>query len=639
MTVFEQVLSFIDTPQPARFESLALTVFRYQATHVPVYRAYLASLEIDPRTVRSLETIPPISTLAYKYARIENELHPMTAASRVFLTSGTSLGRDERGRHLVPNPEIYRASASRYLRRMMFPDGARLTMLALHPTADRMPESSLAQMISWCIEEFGDGDAFCGATPQTVDTLNVIEFLHAAQRRNRPVCILGTTASCAALFEGLRLNGLAISLPAGSRLMDTGGAKGQRSPLRPEQVAAHAHELLGIPPPLVINEYGMTEMCSQLYDATSFNSDLEASAGTRLKLAPPWLRPAALDPITLKPHTGGQPGLLAFFDLANVGSISALMTEDVGIVRGNAVMVLGRAGSADARGCALAIEQLAEAEEPWKSSQAWDVRRSAHIISPRPQTISTAPAGSALQAAATRLRRRLATPLSPTNPDSIDAIFHEVIEVVTGSLRWREAIGKIAAQSGQSAPLLSLSIGALVRPLREAAGLTRKLRPRRELLGFIMPGNVPGAGIHELLIALAAGCAAIVKTASSEPVFFSQLAATLCELDERFGSDLGARVEVFNWPRECNGLTDVLLKNCDRVIAFGEDATIRQLEGLTPHLGHWDGANGSGPCTRLCHVRSAWMPLPAPYICRRAPSAIRRPPWGSALQTRAAVQR
>ena len=41
----------------------------------------------------------------------------------------------------------------------------------------------------------------------------------------------------------------------------------------PRAVCARAMSMLGIAPQFVINEYGMTELCSQLYDATSFNSD------------------------------------------------------------------------------------------------------------------------------------------------------------------------------------------------------------------------------------------------------------------------------------------------------------------------------------------------------------------------------
>ncbi len=91
-----------------------------------------------------------------------------------------------------------------------------------------------------------------------------------ACRAASPVCILGTTAASAALFSAIAQRGRRIALAAGSRLMDTGGAKGQAIPLTPIEVVDRAHETLGIEPALVINEYGMTEMCSQLYDATPF---------------------------------------------------------------------------------------------------------------------------------------------------------------------------------------------------------------------------------------------------------------------------------------------------------------------------------------------------------------------------------
>ena len=147
--------------------------------------------------------------------------------------------------------------------------------------------------------------------------------------------------------------------------MDTGGAKGQSIPLRPSQVVEQAQALLGLDSALVINEYGMTEMCSQLYDVTSFNSRNSPSsdqAAERRKLGPPWLGVAAVDPATLSRVADGHPGLLRFFDLANVGSVSAILTGDLGVIRNGAVRVLGRAEDGEARGCALGIEQFAAAK-------------------------------------------------------------------------------------------------------------------------------------------------------------------------------------------------------------------------------------------------------------------------------------
>jgi len=362
MSIYDEVLSFIRTPRPQLFDPLALAVFRYQFENVPVYRRYCLARGASPNSVTLPDQIPLASTLAFKYSRVENTADDDSASALSFLTSGTTKGFAERGRHLVPRPEIYRASALAHLRRMLFPDGARMAMLALHPTSDRMPESSLSTMVSWCIEEFGTKMARCAADRDGIDTDMALVFLDEAQSRDEPVCILGTTAASVALFETVERRGQPLRLPRGSRLMDTGGAKGQSILLTPTEVVALANDLLGIEPALVINEYGMTEMCSQLYDATPFNSDLVDYAGYRLKLPPPWLRPAILDPVTLKPLPDGQVGLVGFFDLANVGSISALMTEDFGVLQGGAVAILGRSAASGARGCALSIDQFARRE-------------------------------------------------------------------------------------------------------------------------------------------------------------------------------------------------------------------------------------------------------------------------------------
>jgi hypothetical protein len=357
--IFDEVLAFIQLPgSQAALERLAICVFRYQIEHVPAYRDYAKALSVESSAVARIVQIPAVSTLAFKYARMESAGATTAADARLFLTSGTTDGKDGRGRHLLIRPEIYRASALSHLRRMMFPDGRRLAMLALHPTADRMTESSLSQMITWCIEEFGT-DVECAATREGLDRDRATAFLRKCEADGAPVCILATTAACASLFSAISDTGVPIRLQASSRLMDTGGAKGQTTPLSAVAVVEQAAEWLGLYPAYVINEYGMTEMCSQLYDATTFNSDHNEAPGARVKLAPPWLRPFTLNPASMRPVADGEVGMMAFFDLANVGSVSMILTEDLGIIRDGTVRILGRAASADARGCALAIEEFA----------------------------------------------------------------------------------------------------------------------------------------------------------------------------------------------------------------------------------------------------------------------------------------
>lgn len=360
MPIYQKALAFIARPDPAQLQALALDIFRHQFETVASYRDYCLSIGLHPEDARTVDDIPAVSTLAFKHARLAGAEEGPDA--RTFMTSGTTIGRGQRGSHVVTHPEIYRASAISHLQCMLFPDGSRMRMLTMHPTADRMPESSLSQMISWCVEEFGAERVLCAADRKGIEPNGACEFLAEAQLDQAAVCILGTTASLGALFAHMDQRGIRFKLALGSRMMDTGGAKGQSVPLDTKAVCAHAARLLGVESALVINEYGMTELCSQLYDATSFNSDEDARATDRVKIAPPWLSAAAVDPVTLKPVAPGELGMLRFFDLANVGSVSAILTEDFGIVSGNRVRVIGRAGKTEPRGCALAIEQFETAE-------------------------------------------------------------------------------------------------------------------------------------------------------------------------------------------------------------------------------------------------------------------------------------
>src|ERR1700746_3252869 len=130
-SIYHKVIAFVNSSDPKAFEQLALEVFEFQFSYVPSYAAYCSNIGRTPKTVRSLAEIPPVSTVAFKYARTESQGAEPSPASRLFLTSGTSIGKGERGRHLVLHPEVYRASALTHLRRMLFPDGRRTAMLSL----------------------------------------------------------------------------------------------------------------------------------------------------------------------------------------------------------------------------------------------------------------------------------------------------------------------------------------------------------------------------------------------------------------------------------------------------------------------------------------------------------------------------
>ncbi len=207
------------------------------------------------------------------------------------MTSGTTQGRNQRGRHFMANLEHYRASAISHL-------GAD-ALSGPAPAVDAGPASH-CRPHAGVIAEPDDKLVYrrlrrraatavvrrrSGSTREAA-----LEFLRAAESAGEAVCILGTTAALSTLFEYLEASRARwLSSASGSRLMDTGGAKGQAKPLAPGEVVEMAQRYLGIAPALVINEYGMTELSSQLYDATSFNCPDLSSAEGRVKVAPPWL--------------------------------------------------------------------------------------------------------------------------------------------------------------------------------------------------------------------------------------------------------------------------------------------------------------------------------------------------------------
>ena len=103
-------------------------------------------------------------------------------------------------------------------------------------------------------------------------------------------------------------------------------------------------ERLSIPSENIICEYGMSELSSQAYDAGSVE---------RVFHFPPWARVQIISPETGKEVVNGETGLIRIFDLANVFSVAAIQTEDLGIRRGDGFELIGRAQLAEPRGCSL----------------------------------------------------------------------------------------------------------------------------------------------------------------------------------------------------------------------------------------------------------------------------------------------
>lgn len=324
------------------FNQLALAVFRHQFDNNKAYHAYCRRRARTPDNVRDWRSIPAVPTAAFK--EIDLVAGEAEKAVLVFQTSGTTRGAERRGRHYLLDPELYRASLLAGFKEFVLHGSERMLMYSIMPSAKELTDSSLAFMIDEVIDKFGSaGSRIFATVARGVDVPALSVALRSAKE---PVCLLGTSL---AYLHWLEENQETFALPRGSRLMDTGGFKGEAREITPSQLRTWYERTLAIPPELCFNEYGMTELCSQFYSSADF-----------IKRGPAWLRFRVLDPDTLEEVPQGEQGILQHFDLANVDSVSAVLTEDLARVVDGGFVLEGRAPGAMPRGCSIAMDILLE---------------------------------------------------------------------------------------------------------------------------------------------------------------------------------------------------------------------------------------------------------------------------------------
>ncbi len=342
------------------FEQLALDIARYQAQHNPVL-ARLARHHGSALT--SLDDVPAVPAGAFRMGRVS--AHDASQDVARFHTSGTTGGA---GVHAFRTLETYRELCVTWGRRALLsglPGSARVTVLGLALPFEPERRSSLGYMMQQFMCGF-DGRALWGEGPFDahepgrwllgpggVDLPALRRGSQQAEARAEPLLLLATSFALAWLLEALR--NAPLRLPPGSRILQTGGFKGHVRTLDDAALVGGIGAALGVEPPNIIGEYGMTELSSQLYDS-GFG---QGEGGDSVFVEPPWLRVVPVDPIHLRPVPAGEIGMARFTDLANVDSALNVLTQDqVRRVPGGLVL-LGRPAGARLRGCSLAVDELA----------------------------------------------------------------------------------------------------------------------------------------------------------------------------------------------------------------------------------------------------------------------------------------
>jgi hypothetical protein len=342
---------FISAPASgAAFEELALELFSLQYEHNAAYRALCEAREASPETLSHWAQIPAVPTLAFK--ELVLSCLPPGARTHLFHSSGTTTQRPSRHFHCAESLEIYQASLLPWFEAHLL-GLERCPFLILTPTSSQAPHSSLVHMFETVRREFGSPESlFLGDTASdggwTLNFSAAQQAIAAASSAAQPVIVLGSAFTFVHLLDYLAGEDLRFPLPAGSRVLETGGYKGRSRTLPKGQLHSLITQWLGVPQSHIVCEYGMSELSSQAYDRI---------AGTPVSPSPfhfpPWARTRIISPETGEETAEGDPGLLQVFDLANVFSVLAIQTEDLAIRRGDCFELLGRAALAENRGCSL----------------------------------------------------------------------------------------------------------------------------------------------------------------------------------------------------------------------------------------------------------------------------------------------
>lgn len=313
---------------PGDFEALCLEVAAAQD-----------ALDDDP--AKGLAAIRPVPETGFKLMTLAH--FPPSEAEATFHTSGTTTGTP--GRHLVRDRSLYRLSAVAGFERFVMRGGRCSRFVHLIPPGSERPHSSLSGMVDDVVDAFAERGSVCARQGDAVDLDAALGAFDSAISAGEALCLLGTTLDCLTLFDGMRARGVELRLPRGSRAMHTGGPKATGRAISRDTLRGEFAELLGMQPEDVIEEYGMTELLSQAYDAP------RVSPGPRRLVPVPWMRTRVLDPATLRDVPDGSRGILCHYDLANVHTAVAVLTGDTALRIRDGFADVVRAAGAAPRGC------------------------------------------------------------------------------------------------------------------------------------------------------------------------------------------------------------------------------------------------------------------------------------------------
>jgi anaerobic magnesium-protoporphyrin IX monomethyl ester cyclase len=168
-----------------------------------------------------------------------------------------------------------------------------------------------------------------------------VTALRLSERTGRPLALLGSTWAFDHFFDACRAEGVRFRLPAGSRIVESGGYVGRYARCSPDELIGKCRDILGVREEYCINALWLCESSTVYFD----NVLRDSFAGVRrprTKQSPPWCRTIVIDPFSMKRLPKGRTGLLRHYDLTNRAMAIAVQTGNLGYETEEGFEVVGK---------------------------------------------------------------------------------------------------------------------------------------------------------------------------------------------------------------------------------------------------------------------------------------------------------
>jgi len=348
----EEVLAIIEAGVDANlsdelFNNYCMRMFDLHYDTNKIFREFCDIKKVRPGDINRWQNIPMVYNDVFKTHLVAS--FPLEQSVMACLTGGTTsltqrgrIFRDEDGMRLVFSAN--KMMTASYL----FPDfeeGKRCRILILAPSPQLAPSMGMAIGMDQTRSHFGTDDSIFLLGKSGIDIKNLLKALRESEASGIPVALIGATAAYVYFFQACRRKKITFKLPAGSRVCDGGGYRGRFGVVTRDDYYAMVKEILDIPESHCVNVLGEAETATNLFD-DSFRRHVKGlTPHKRTRPVPPWSRVLAMNIDDLSPLPDGEVGLLAHWDLANVPTVLAVITDNLGYTTdgGTGCEMVGRA--------------------------------------------------------------------------------------------------------------------------------------------------------------------------------------------------------------------------------------------------------------------------------------------------------